>query len=160
MSSQKLKETMQSSHKRAFVCFTWVLGKGSPRDMIQILECFLHYFGVRLQRDRESRPCQLCLSIQTRLPLQPEMQSSLEATGKRAIKYSPLETIVGLSAKSAELGWISRPLPYHLCMPIYEHSVISGREYISSAVGKCQPPRLPESTSYTIQWTVEHVVCY
>jgi hypothetical protein len=50
MSSQKLKETMQSSHKKALVCCTRVFGKGSLRDKIQMLECFSHYFGVRLQR--------------------------------------------------------------------------------------------------------------
>jgi hypothetical protein len=106
----------------------------------------LNVFRIILEyvcRDRESRPCQLCLSIQTRLPLKPEMQSSLEATEQSAIKHSPLETILGLSAKSAELGWISRPLPYHLCMPIYEHSVISGREYISRLWANASPLDCP-----------------
>jgi hypothetical protein len=50
MSSQKLEETMQSSHKEALVRCTRVFGKGSLRDKTQMLECFSHYFGVRLQR--------------------------------------------------------------------------------------------------------------
>jgi hypothetical protein len=81
-----------------------------------------------------------------------------EATEKCAIKEllpRPSRVSQSRALSLAE----PHPLPYHLCMPVYEHFVIRGRGYIIECCELLLAPRVANSTLYTIHYRGD-VVCY